>query len=89
MRTVAPRVGFPEIMLAENQPEYLTTCAAVITYDDGSVGVMTRWRLTDEERQRIAAGEDLYLTLLTFGRPMQPIMLEVGHPKWAPEEDDG
>lgn len=86
MRTVAPRVGLPEIMLAEEQHEYLPCTAAVVTYDDGSVGLMTRWRLDDGERAKIAAGEDLYLSLLTFGRPMQPITLEVGRPEWAGPE---
>ncbi len=83
-RAVAPRVGFPEIMLADDQEEYLTTCAAVVTYEDQTTAVMTRWRLTDEERQKIANGEDIYLSLL--GRSMQPVTLEIGRPDWAEDE---
>ncbi len=86
-RPVAPRVGWPETMLAEEQEEYLTCCVATITYADGSVGTMSRWRLTDEERAKLVAGADLYLTLYTFGRPMPPINLEVGRPDWAPKEE--
>lgn len=84
-RTVAPRVGCPEEMMAQNQEEYLTCCVAIVTYEDGAKGVMTRWRLSVEEQQKIADGADLYLTLFTFGGPMQPVMLEVGHPEWATE----
>lgn len=82
-RPIAPRVGLPEVMLAEEQPEYLTVCVAMVTYTDGTQGIMTRWKLSDEEKAKIAAGEDIYLSLLTFGQPMQPITLEIGRPEWA------
>lgn len=83
MRPVAPRVGLPEVTLAEEQAEYAPVTVAVVTYEDGTQGLMTRWRPTEDERALIAAGADLYLTLLTFGRPMQPIHLKVGRPEWA------
>ncbi|KKN88147.1 hypothetical protein LCGC14_0252190 [marine sediment metagenome] len=86
-RAVAPRVGCREIMMAEEQPEYLTCCVAVVEYSDGTVGTMTRWKLDDAERAEIAAGEDVYLTLMCFGQPMQPIQLEIGRPDWAPDEE--
>ena len=86
MRSVAPRVGFPETTLAENQLEYVPLTVAHMTYEDGTRGILTRWKFTDEERAAIAAGADLYLGLLTFGQPMQPINIEVGRPVWAPEE---
>ena len=82
-RTVAPRVGCPEVMLAEEQTEYLTCCVALVTYSDGTTGTMTRWKLDDEERAKIAAGEDIYLALMCFGQPMQPIQMIIGHPDWA------
>ncbi|HET8777960.1 MAG TPA: hypothetical protein VFN76_09905 [Candidatus Limnocylindria bacterium] len=47
-------------MVAENQPEYLPVCVAVYDHGDGSGSLLTRWTLTDEERQRVAAGEDIY-----------------------------
>ncbi len=40
--------------------------------------VLTRWTPTEEQRRSIAAGQDLYLELLTFGGPLQPIRLTVG-----------
>ena len=85
-RPVAPRVGFPEAMFAEEQPEYLTICVAMVTYKDGTQEIMTRWKLSDEEKAKVAAGEDIYLSLLTFGEPMQPIKLEIGRPEWATED---
>ena len=65
-------------MVAEEQEEYLTVCVALLPYSDGAIGMVTRWRLTDEEKQRIMDGEDLYLNCLTFTGQMQPIRLEVG-----------
>ena len=87
-RPVAPRVGAPEVMMAQDQDQYLTVCVALITYSDQSQAVMTRWRLSDEERALIAAGNDVYLTLMTFGQPMQPITMEIGPPEWAVEEEE-
>ena len=74
-RAVAPRVGCPEQMLAEEQTNYLTLCVAFVEYADGNVGTMTRWKLDDDERAKIAVGEDVYLSLLTFGQPMQPVQM--------------
>ena len=65
-------------MVAEEQEEYLTVCVALLPYSDGAIGMVTRWRLTDEEKQRIMDGEDLYLNILTFGKGMSPVRLEVG-----------
>ncbi len=86
-RAVAPRVGCPEETLAEEQAEYLPLTVAFVEYADGTRGTMTRWRLDDAERAKLADGADLYLTLLTFGQPMQPIQLIIGRPDWAPDEE--
>ena len=83
MRPVAPRVGLPEITIAENQLEYATLTGAPVTYEDGTLGMLTRWTFTPEERAAIAAGDDLFLELFTFGGPMQPVALSIGLPKWA------
>lgn len=37
--------------------------------------VLTRWHMTDEERALIAAGGDLWLDIVTHGRPVQPVAL--------------
>jgi len=46
--------------------------------------VISRWRLTDEERQAIAAGADIVLTLLSFGGPLTPSHLQVTMPDEMP-----
>lgn len=45
--------------------------------------IITRWSPTDEERARIASGEDLYLTIWSHGRPIDPICLSVGVCDWT------
>lgn len=86
MRPVAPRVGLPEITLAEDQHEYLTLTAAVIADETGQTGVLTRWRLDDVERAAIAAGADVFVSLLTFGGAVQPMQITVDTPTWVPGE---
>lgn len=77
MRMVAPRTGAPEVTIAEDQVEYLPVTAAVYEID-GVRTLLTRWRMDDAERERLAAGEDIYLAVMTFGNPLQPISLQVG-----------
>lgn len=87
MRPVAPRVGLPEVTIAEEQLQYSPLVASPVRYEDGTQTMLTRWRLDDEERAKIAAGEDLYIELLTFGGPMQPIAMRIGRPEWAEPEE--
>jgi hypothetical protein len=88
MRTVAPRLpGVDEVNVAEDQHAYLTLVAAVVPLPYG-IAMVTRWRLDDAERARIAAGEDIYLTLLTEGS-MQPVRLDIGAPDFGTPERPG
>jgi hypothetical protein len=65
-----------EVEWAKDQPEYNTLPA--ITYrENPQVPVTSRWKFTDLERKAIAEGADLYLTLLTFGVALQPVILQV------------
>jgi len=81
MRPVAPRTGEPEVTIAEEQHEYLPITAAVrdrvVNLENGGRvrvrSLVTRWTLTPEERQQVSAGADVYVELLTGGRPMQPV----------------
>lgn len=43
-----------------------------------AVPVLSRWTLTPEQRQAVLDGADIYLELLTFGSPLQPIRMAVG-----------
>jgi hypothetical protein len=72
-----------EVVLAKDQPEYLPL--PVVYLDTPSRPMISRWRLTEEERQRIANGDDLVLTQLTFGHAFQPIHLQITAPDEAPQ----
>jgi hypothetical protein len=39
--------------------------------------VVSRWKLDDEERSRIAQGADILLTQMIFDGPYNPIQMEV------------
>lgn len=91
MRMVRPRLVAPQITIAEDQEEFLPVTAALVRHpqyqaiqtEHGPLNsVVLAFRLTENERRAIAAGEDLYVSLLTFMRPMQGIILSVGpeHP---------
>ena len=84
MRPIAPRFrdDLPEIrevVIAEDQHEYKPLTGAVVTFDDGSRQVYARWTFTPEERARIAAGEDIYISFPQF---MAPHTAEL-RPEWA------
>ncbi len=66
----------PTITFAENQPEYIPLPAH--RQPDGTV--TTRWRLTWRERLRILLTGDLWLQVLTFNRPLQPVKLDTQCP---------
>jgi len=65
-------IGSP-VIYAKDQPEYLPLPARKTVDGD----VITEWSLTEEERDRVARGENIRLTLLTFNLPLQPIRLEI------------
>ncbi len=61
------------IVIAKDQPEYDPLPALV--FQDGKV--LTEWELTEDERKRLIDGERVRLWVWTFGRPLQPVMLEI------------
>lgn len=80
------REGSPVIMAAD-QPQYLPLPAH---YYGGRV--ITRWQLNENERRAILDGACIDLTLVTFGQPLQPIMISVQgvtDPEEEHEDDDG
>ena len=71
-----------EIVLGEGQPEYVPLPAVYL--DTPSRPMITRWRLSAEERDAIIAGADVVLQQLTFRMPFQPVNLQVVMPDDAP-----
>jgi hypothetical protein len=61
------------VEFAKDQPQYQTLPALI--YRDGVV--MTEWVLTEDERLAILSGENIRLWISTFGKPLQPVHLEV------------
>lgn len=77
---VDPRLvpeGSRAIVIAENQSEYRDLPS--IRTPNGYV--ITRWTFSEAERQAIAAGEDLYITLLSHGA-INPLFATVGPVDW-------
>ena len=68
-----------EFIFAADQPEYIPLPALNITI--GNVeGILTRWRPTDDERQALASGADIWLEVMTGGAPLQPVRVSVQCP---------
>jgi hypothetical protein len=82
---VLPGYNVNEVLFAENQPEYMQLPAVRVESPEHQV--LTRWQLSDEDRQRVAQGADVYLWVSTFGMPLQPVVVEVATAKDIMERD--
>lgn len=72
-----------ELVLGAGQQEYNPLPCVYLSAP--SVPMISRWRLSDEERALIADGADIVLTELTFGYKFQPVHLQVVKPDAMPE----
>jgi len=66
--------GTREVTYAKDQPRYLPLPA--LRTPDGKV--LTMWRPTEEERQRLIQGEPITVVLGTFNTPLLPMAIGVG-----------
>lgn len=73
---VIPDGRCPDVIIAKDQPEYLPLPAIVL--EDGTV--ITRWHFSLWERLRLLLFGDLWLSVLTFNHPLQPVRLETKCP---------
>ncbi len=62
-----------EIVYAKDQPQYRPLPA--IRNPAGVV--LTRWKLTDEEREAIQTGADILFLVHTYNAPLQPLLPSV------------
>ena len=67
----ADRWGISEITLAKDQPPYIPL--PVLRFSDGLV--VSRWSLSWAERIHLILGGSLFLGILTFNKPLQPIRM--------------
>jgi hypothetical protein len=74
---VVPGLELREVVLAKDQPEYIPLPAAPV--DDGH-RIVTRWKLSLAERLRILFTGNLWLSVLTLGKPFPPVLLETENP---------
>jgi hypothetical protein len=89
IRPVAPSTGAEEMVLAREQAQYNEIVVAkyislehdengVIIPDSAIPTMLYRFKPTEQQRRQIMAGQDLFLSVLTFGRPPLPLSLQVG-----------
>jgi hypothetical protein len=62
-----------EVVYADDQPEYSKLPCLKSRKPDGTGSILTRWTFTEEERRAIANGADVFLRVLTYQHPLQPI----------------
>lgn len=76
---IIPGFELPEhevVIYAKDQPEYIP-----LPMWKGPDGLrISRWKLTWRERMDIFLGGSLWLRVLTFDRPLQPVMIETQCP---------
>ncbi|HEX8177877.1 MAG TPA: hypothetical protein VF543_22500 [Pyrinomonadaceae bacterium] len=91
---VIPGEEHNEIKVAEGQAQYMTMPSLRVLpseqasllpliglwYEQHGI-ILTRWRLTDEERARVAETGDVYVWLWTRGEAIQPVVLTFEEPQ--------
>ena len=74
-QAVVPGLERFEIKMGALQPEY--NPLRCIPGNTAHGERLSRWTLTPEQRQAIANGADIFIELLTFNQPMNPIRIAV------------
>lgn len=81
MRPVSPVIpGHDETIYAKNQPEYNPLPS--IKQSDGCV--VTRWEMSWRERVKVFFTGSVYLEVLTFNQPLQPLKMSINVPDVEP-----
>jgi hypothetical protein len=68
---VIPETNLEEVTYAKDQPEYQPLPS--LRAPDGTI--LTRWKLTEEEKQQVLSQGYVYLLVMTFNQPLQPLLL--------------
>jgi hypothetical protein len=80
---VIPGLEKYEVEIAKDQDEYGTLPALPM---NGGEYILTSWKLTWRDRFFALVTGDIYLSIWTFGRSVQPVLLEAGYPENACRE---
>lgn len=85
VQPTTPEVDAPIVAVGAGQPEYNTIAGAQVTHPQYPFATELGWntmlyafRPDEAHREAIARGADVYVSLLTFGRPVSPILVHVG-----------
>lgn len=73
---VIPNADAPEIVIAENQPEYQNLPSIPL---EGGI-ILCRWKMTEEEKRIVSETGDVYLYQWTGGKFVTPMLLQVEVP---------
>lgn len=77
MKPASPVIpGQPEVVYAKNQPQYNPLPS--IKQRDGCV--ITRWAMSWRERFKVLLTGSVYLEVMTFNQPLQPLKMSVDVP---------
>lgn len=74
---IVPGEDLDVTVYAKNQPQY----QPLPVWLDLDGATLSRWRLTWWERLCVLVTGDVYLWVLTFNKPLQPVKLQVFKPK--------
>jgi len=77
-----PTTRSKEIVYAKDQPEYLP----LPSLRDREGVVLSRWKLSWQERLQALFFGDVFLAVWTFRSPLQPLWLGTHEPQWFKPE---
>ena len=67
------------VVFGANQPEYVPLPAERVgTPETGQIN--TCWALSPDELKKVQETGQIYVSLLTFGQPLQPVLVSVDKP---------
>lgn len=67
------------VVFGAEQPEYMPLPAERVQSEYGQVN--TCWELSPEEIKKVRETGHIFVSLLTFGQPLQPILVSVDKPE--------
>lgn len=74
---VIPVANHPEVIYAKEQPEYEPL--PTVKRPDGTI--LTRWEMSEDEKRQVAEQGFIYLMVMTFNQPLQPVLISADVPE--------
>lgn len=83
MIPIKPNMNIPEgwryVVFAEHQKEYIPLPAILENAYKGHA--ITCWKLSRKERIKLFFSGNIWLTFMTFHKPLQPILIDIVEPE--------